>query len=192
MKKVFRKLTLAMVIAGILIVALAGTILAAGPFAADGAQTGTSEGLNCGVGHGWGAGIDESVTALLGMTQEQIQEQRQAGKSLVEIAATKNISEETLINTIIAAKQEAITAKVTAGTMTQAQADSCLVQMQERVKLSVNRTTVGPPEWAGANGNGQKGVGMRQGGMRGNQANCTGTPENAGTGGMMRFGRSAR
>lgn len=191
MKKVFRKITLAMVIAGILVVALAGTILAAGPSAANG-TTGNS-GLNCGLGHAYGAGIDESVTALLGMTQEQIKEQRQAGKSLVEIAATKNVSEETLINTIITAKQAAITAQVTAGTMTQAQADLCLVQMQERVKLSVNRTTVGPPEWAGANGNGQKGAGMKQGGMRGNQANCTGTPDNvAGTGGMMRFGRSAR
>jgi hypothetical protein len=38
------------------------------------------------------------IAELLGMTQEQIQEQRQAGKSLAQIAATMNIMENALID----------------------------------------------------------------------------------------------
>jgi hypothetical protein len=189
MKKLFGKFTLAMVIAGLLIVAVAGTIFAAGPSGAGGNSTGTTAAVNCGAGMGLGAGPDENVTKLLGMTEEQIQEQRQAGKSLVQIAATKNISEATLINAIIAGKQDANQKLVAAGTITQAQADLRLAQMKDRVKLQVNRTTVGPPEWAGANGNGQKGM-MGQG--NGNQANCNGTGTGTGTGGMKRFGKTAK
>lgn len=40
--------------------------------------------------------------------------------------------------------------------------------MVERVSLAVNRTMTGPPEWAGANGNGQKGQGEGNGAYRGN------------------------
>ncbi len=190
MKKVFGKFSLAMVIAGILVIALAGTILAAGPLGGRDTSTGISGNSFCGSGLGLGAGPDEAVTKLLGMTQEQIQEQRQAGKSLVQIAATKTVNEATLINAIIADKQASLQKLVTAGTITQAQADQRLTQMKETVKLAVNRTTVGPPEWAGANGNGQRGSIMR---LSGNQANCTGTcGTSSGAGGMMRFGRTSR
>jgi hypothetical protein len=111
------------------------------------------------------------------MTPEQIQEQREAGQSLVQIAAGKGITEEALINAVMADKQAAVQKMVEAGTITQSQADQRLARMRERVQLAVNRTAIGPPEWAGANGNGQNGTGlMRQNGFRGNQENCTGTP----------------
>lgn len=194
MKKVFGKFTIAAVIAGLLILVLAGTIFAAGPFGGRDNLTGVAVGANCGVGLGLGAGPDDAITKLLGMTREQIQEQRQAGKSLVQIAATKNVSEETLINAIIADKQVVIQKLVAAGTIVQSQADQSLAQMKERVKLAVNRTTVGPPEWAGANSKGQNGSGMmRQAGLNGNKANSTDAAgTHAGLGGMMRFGRSAK
>lgn len=189
MKNGFKKLAIAGIIAGVLVVALAGTILAAGPSGGRDTSTGLSGYSGCGNGLGLGSGPEESVADLLGMTQEQIREQRQAGKSLVQIAATNNISEETLVNAITADRQEVFQKRLTAGTITQAQADQCLEQMKERVQRAVNRTTVGPPEWANANGNRQNGAGMRQGGLGGNQnlnsdGNCTGA------GGMMRFGRT--
>jgi hypothetical protein len=180
-------------VVGLLAIAVAIPALAAGPnevYGNAGANTVQTGYGNCG---GLGFGPDQEVADLLGLTQEQIREQRLAGNSLVEIAATKNISEETLINTIITAKQEAITAQVTAGTMTQAQADLCLVQMQERVQLSVNRTTVGRPEWAGANGQGHNGSGMmRQGGLRYNQTNTGAGGNCTGVGRMMSAGKSGR
>jgi hypothetical protein len=179
-------------IVGLLVLAFAIPALAAGPNGInDNASTNTAQARygNC---QGLGLGPDQEVADLLEMTQVQIQEQRLAGKSLVQIAATKNISEETLVNTIMADRQQLLQKQVTDGTITQAQADQCLTQMKERVQLAVNRTTVGPPEWAGANGNGQNKSGMRQGVLKGNQ-NCTGASGTcAGSGNMIRGGRSSR
>jgi hypothetical protein len=180
-------------VAGLLVMAIAIPVMAAGP---NGANNRSANTVQSGYGscQGLGLGPDQTVLDLLRMTQAQIQELRQSGQSLVQIAATKNVTEETLITTIMAEKQAAIQKLVSVGTMTQAQADVQLAQMRERVSLAVNRTTVGPPEWAGANGNRQNGSGMMgRNGSRGNQANCTGaTGTCTGTGGMMRSGRTPR
>ncbi|MDD4859309.1 MAG: hypothetical protein PHR56_03790 [Dehalococcoidales bacterium] len=172
----------------LLLVAFTGTALAADPPANNAGQVGW-----CGAG-GQGGGCDEDIAALLGLTSDQIREQRADGKSLVQIAAAQGVSEETLINAIITDKKAALQQLVTAGTITQAQADERLVFMTERVKEAVNRTTVGAPAWSGANGNRQNGAGncggiMARGGQRGNQANGTGTCNGAGG---MRSGRAAK
>ena len=177
-----------LVMAGVLVLAIAVPALAAGP---NGTGTPAPSAAippcgNCNgadYGQGFGGGMDDVVTRLLGLTEEQIQEQRQAGKSLVQIAATKNVSEDALITAIIADRKADLDKLVADKKITQAQADQMLNQMKDRVKIMVNRTTVGPPEWAG------KGTGA-MGGMRanGNFASGTGT----GPGGMMRFGRTNR
>jgi Spy/CpxP family protein refolding chaperone len=195
------KWLIASIVAGLLVIAIAIPALAAGPNSGTPSPTvqpGSGKG-NC---QGLGAGVNEAVTELLGMTREQIQEQRQAGESLVQIATDKNITEADLINAIMAEKQAAVREMVTAGTITQAQANQRLAQMEERVELAVNRTTLGPQEWAGANGN-NNGVGQNgqcngtgvtnQGGLNGNQENCTATPGTCtGAGSMLRAGRNAR
>jgi hypothetical protein len=174
------KWLIAVIAAGLLIVAIAIPVLAAGPNGTGGSGL---TGYAIGGCQGSGAGIDEAVVALLGMSREEIQAERQGGKSLVQIAYGKGVSEETLITTILAEKQEALKELVAAGTITQELAEQRLVQMRERVQLAVNRTTVGPPEWAG------KG----QGGQRGNQQNCTGIQGTCvGQGSMMRGGRASR
>jgi hypothetical protein len=168
-------------VAGLLVLAIAIPVLAAGP---NGANRGTSTQTgqpaygngNC---QGLGAGINEAVTELLGMTREQVQEQRREGKSLVQIAADKNVTEEALIDAIMAGKQEAVQKLVADGTITQAQADQRLAQMRERVQIAISRIAVGPPDWAGGNGNGQKGTGngngrMKQAGPKGDQRNYNG------------------
>jgi hypothetical protein len=173
---------IAAIVAGLLVMAIAIPVFAAGP---NGANSGTptptiQPGYGNGNCQGSGAGINEAVTNLLGMTQEQIQEQRQSGKSLAQIAAVQGVSEEALINAIMAGKQEAVQNMVTAGTITQTQADQMFTQMRERVQLAVNRTTVGPPEWAGTG----------RGGQMGNQQNFNGTTGTCtGQGTMMRAGR---
>ncbi len=125
-----------------------------------------------------GAGVcPEAVTQLLGMTQEEIQAQRLEGKSLVQIADTKKVTAEQLTEAILAAKRDQIQERVTAGTLTQEQADLMLQTMQQNVVRAVNRTSVGQPEWAGGNGTGQKG--LRAGGS----GTCIGDPgANAGAG----------
>jgi hypothetical protein len=166
-------------IAGLLVVAVAVPALAAGPNSADNNSASAAVQARYGNCQGLGFGSDQAAADLLGLTQEQISEQRLAGKSLVEIASEQGVSEETLIDAIMAEKLEMVQNRVEAGTLTQEQADLMLVQMRERVQLAVNRTTVGSPEWAGANSNsqnnGQNGQGMRgQGGNKGNQGDCSG------------------
>jgi hypothetical protein len=170
MKKMWKVLVISMVIAGVLATVLAVTISAAGP-------RNNSSGNS--YGQGGGSVLDE-VSQLLGLTPEQIKEQRQAGQSLAQIAAARNINEEALVNAILAGRQAAILKLVEAGTLSQDQADQRLALMQERVRLAVNRSAVGPPDWAGNDNNRQNRTGngkglMGRGGSRGNQENCTGT-----------------
>jgi hypothetical protein len=174
-------------IAGLLVIAIAIPVLAAGPNSPGGTPTAAAEQAGLGNCQGLGFGPDEEVATLLGLTQEQIREQRQSGKSLVQIAEGQNVSEETLVNAILEEKETTLQSRVTAGTLTQEQADLMLAQMKERVQLSVNRTQVGPPEWAGANGAGKKGNGlMKQDKQNCDQSNCTGTGQ------MMRSGRAGK
>jgi len=93
-------------------------------------------------------GLPDEVETLLGMTAEQIQAERLAGKSLVEIAASKGVSEETLVSTILNAKKADLDALVAAGKLTQAQADFIYDRMEQTVPVMVNRTDTGPM-WRG-------------------------------------------
>jgi hypothetical protein len=80
------------------------------------------------------------------MTQEEIQTQRLAGQSLVQIAASKNVGKDTLVSTILDAKKATLDKLVAASKLTQAQADAMLSNMQTQVTTMVERTSVGRPE----------------------------------------------
>ena len=125
------KWLIAAIVAGLLVMAIAIPVFAASPNGANsGTPTPTTQpGYGNGYCGGLGTGTSDAVTNLLGMTQEQIQEERQAGKSLVQIAADKNVTEEALINAIMAQKQEDVQNMVTAGTITQAQAEKVRYRM---------------------------------------------------------------
>ena len=134
-------------------------------------------------------GMEDEVLALLHMTREQVITERQAGKSLVQIAQAKNVTEKQLVDTILAAKRADLDQLVRDGKLTQAQADQMYQNMQQTVPQAVNRTTSGPmwgngndarpgdcPMWDddGTPGNSQPGRGgmMRgRGGMRGGRWN---------------------
>lgn len=147
--------------AGILVLvlaaALAGTALAQGvtppaaqaicPWGAPSGDLPWGGGMRGGVaGRGmpdW-AGADEAVQGLLGMTAEQLQAERLAGKSLVDIAAAKGVSEDALIQAILDAHKADLAQLTAAGKLTQAQADAMAARMQEQVKLMVERAGTGP------------------------------------------------
>jgi hypothetical protein len=150
-------------LAGLLVVLFSGAAFAAGP-------------------HGEGTACTETVSELLGLTPEEIQAQRHEGKSLVEIAAAQGVSEDVLVEAILAAKKEAIEQKIEAGTLTQEQADLCFQQMEQRISQSVNRTTCGPVD-------GERGKGY---GRAGEGSCCDGTGPGTGPGGMNRYGRGSR
>jgi len=133
--------------AGVLL--LAGGTLSAGAQAAPTATaTPPAAGAQAGYGAGarWGAQASAPtiVADLLGMTASEIQAERQAGKSLVEIAAAKGVSEDKLVAEIIADRQAQLDARVKAGTLSEEQEQLMLERMQTQVKAAVERTTVGP------------------------------------------------
>jgi hypothetical protein len=78
--------------------------------------------------------MSDTITKLLGMSQEQIQTEREAGKSIVEIAQEKNINEQTLIGSMLEARKQNLQEAVSNGYLTQKQADERLEWMNERIK----------------------------------------------------------
>jgi len=167
------------VLAGALMVLLAGTALAAGPVTPP--SQGFGRGMRmwgadaaaptadcpCGMAGAQGAqgrgkpawaGQPDEVAALLGMTADEIRAERQAGKSLAQIAATKGVSEDKLIGTILDAKKAILAKLVADGKLTQAQADLMVEHMQTQIKTMVERTTVGPMQ-------GRQGMGEMRGSM---------------------------
>ena len=115
------------------------------------------------------AGMDDAAQKLLGMTEEQIQAERLAGKSLVEIAKAKSVSEDALVKAILDEHKASLAKSVADGKLTQAQADTMTTRMQEQVKLMVERAGVGGPMWQTQPGQpqGQSATPMQRGGRGG-------------------------
>jgi hypothetical protein len=105
------------------------------------------------------AGQPDEVGTLLGMTDEQIQAERLAGKSLAQIAQAKGVSEDKLIEAILTAKKAALAQAVTDGKLTQAQADLMVERMTAMIKVMVERTTTGPMMGSGRGMMGGRGLG---------------------------------
>jgi hypothetical protein len=104
------------------------------------------------------AGQSEELTALLGVTAEEIQAGRQAGKSLAEIMASKGVEKDELVDTLMAARKANLDQLVADGKLTQDQAKLMIEHMQTQIESMVERTTTGPMMG--------RGQGMR-GGVRG-------------------------
>ena len=89
----------------------------------------------CGQSIQKGYGImSDAITKLLGMSQDQIQAEREAGKSIVEIAQEKNISEQTIVEGMLEAQKQNLQGAVTDGYLTQDQANERIEWMEERMK----------------------------------------------------------
>jgi len=131
-------------------------------------------GMGMGIGRANG-GMSGATAQLLGISQSDLIAARQSGKSLVQIASEKGISEQKLIESITAQRSAQIDQLVKDGKMTQDQASLCKQQMTERIKANINRTSVGPIR-TGTAGQGQgkafkAGAGQGQGmGMAGRGA----------------------
>ncbi len=104
--------------------------------------------------------MNEVISNLLGMDRTEIIKERQSGKSMVDIAQTKGVDENKLVDTIMENRKDVIDQRLKEGAITQEQAQYCEDNMEQRIKANLNRTTTGP-----ANGQGRKGA-MR-GGMKG-------------------------
>ena len=121
------------------------------------------------------------VADLTGLSIEDIRAERVEGKSLAAIAETEGISEQTVIDKVIAERTAVLEQLKADDKITDAQYENCISNMQERIKANIERTAVGPANGnmnggsvGRAQGNGQglgQGSGMGRG-MGQNQANC--------------------
>ena len=117
-------------------------------------------------------GASDAVLKKLGLTTDQVLKERQAGKSLAQIAQERGVDRATLVATILDAHQTFLAERVKAGALTQTQADAMQAQMKDRVSWMVDQTGFGPG-MMGAGRGGMMGGGF--GGMMGR----------GGAGGMM-------
>lgn len=154
------------IVIGVMAAVLALAVAVPAFAATDAATTVTDDGY-CGYGRGamMGAGIRgiDAAAEALGMDLADVAAARQDGKSLADLAAEKGISNETLINALLAARKAALDEAVASERITQEQADYMMEHMTENIADHIDDTTVGPR--GGMRGSGGMGFGGQ--GMRG-------------------------
>ncbi len=128
----------------------------------------------------WGCpvanGNFEAVAKLLGMTPQEIEAQLEQGKSLVEIASAKGVTEDALVAAIFTPMKEFMQQQVTAGNWTQQQLDAHLKLAEQHVRQLVNAKGV-----SGNAGCGGAGMMGGTGGMMGNYGGMMGGGWNRGS-----------
>jgi len=114
-----------------------------------------------GGGHGmFGGGPNEAVSdasvvaKAIGITEADLDTALQGGTSVADVAKAHNVAAQTVIDALVADGRTEIPAAVTAGTMTQAQADSELANLTQRVTDQVNGTFTGRGGPGGGHGHG--------------------------------------
>jgi len=93
-------------------------------------------------------GLD-AAASYLGLTEAQLRSQLQSGKSLADVAKAQGKSVDGLVQAIVDAAKKKVDAAVSAGRLTQTQADSILSGLKSHVSDFVNRT---PPRFGLRNG----------------------------------------
>lgn len=91
-------------------------------------------------GHGHGAGrVDLSAAAdALGMTEAELRTAAQDGKTLADLAEQEGVSEDALVDALVAAARERLAAAVTDGRITQEQADARAADLETRITESLD------------------------------------------------------
>ncbi len=108
-----------------------------------------------------GVGVWSVVAEQLGIEQADLWTELQAGKTIAQLAEEKGVATSAIVDAVVAAHQEQLTAAVTAGTLTQAQADARLELAQADVEVLLSQTF----DFANRPGFGRRGdFGMGMGG----------------------------
>ncbi|MBU7006151.1 hypothetical protein [Phosphitispora fastidiosa] len=155
------------------VLALGGMLVFGQPFTLPDANAATAEpaatqtanvyGPGAGLGRVYGNMMD-SVSKLLGMEPAEVRTERQSGKSLSQIAESKGVTEDKLVDSIVEQRKSQLDQSVANGTISQEQAEYCEENMEQRVTESVARTTVGPRDGRGGKGMGRAaGIGQSMG-----------------------------
>lgn len=87
--------------------------------------------------------MSEAVADLLGMSQEEVQAEKENGKSIAEIAQEKDVDEQALTDSMIEAKNQRLQESVENGYLTQEQADEKMEWMKEEMKRKIENGSGG-------------------------------------------------
>ncbi|MDN5344800.1 MAG: hypothetical protein PWQ18_912 [Clostridia bacterium] len=180
-KKILAAVAAPLVLGGLLVVSQPGFSRAAEGTPAQATQTTTTSTYGAGLGLGLGRSMGGMITNLsnmLGVDVTELRVERQAGKSLADIAAEHGIDKSELVEKVTAERQKLLEEKVAAGQITREQANYCQENMKQRVEQNLERTTLGPNGqgrggWkAGGQGNagGRRGMQAGPGGRSGQGA----------------------
>ncbi|MDF2960812.1 MAG: hypothetical protein K0S39_2547 [Paenibacillus sp.] len=90
-----------------------------------------------------GGSIIQETAALLGVEPSEITEALKAGKTLLQIAQEKGLSEADYLQKLTDAKNKAIAEAVSSGKLTQEQADKITSGLAERLQKEIERTGMG-------------------------------------------------
>ncbi len=90
-----------------------------------------------------GTSLLDILAEQLGLTAEEVVDELSAGISIAELAANHNVDVQAIVDAFLAAHQEALSAAVEDGRLTQEQADAMQEHMAEKIAEHVNEP------WAG-------------------------------------------
>jgi hypothetical protein len=153
--KIIRKRTLVTlgVVTGAL--ALAGAAIAAGPPSSAprlGQQIGAAHAYGFGNGLKAGGVVMDAAADYIGISEKALVTARHNGLSLAQIAVKHGKTVAGLQKAVMAAFEARLEAAVTAGKVTQAQAERLRTRFEARVRTMLERTATGPVSGRGPHG----------------------------------------
>ncbi|UJF32861.1 hypothetical protein [Paenibacillus hexagrammi] len=117
---------------------------------------------------GFGGGLEKEAATILGVEESSIQDSLKDGKTLVQVAEAAGMTEADFLAKLVEAKQTAIAADVTAGKITQEQADKMTGNLSDHLKQQIENPR--PQGGPGGRPDGGRGFG---GGMMGSSEALT-------------------
>ncbi len=116
----------------------------------------------------------KAVSELTGLSTDEIRTQRAEGHSLLSIAEEKGVTEEALTSKVVAERTAALEQLKNDGKITEEQYQTCVTNMEARIKTNLERTTTGPMNGGQGMGKGGqgRGCGAGNGMQKGSGQNC--------------------
>lgn len=90
-----------------------------------------------GLGHGPAL---TTIATALGMTEAELQSALQGGKTVAAVATEKGVALQTIVDALVAEQKTLLQQAVTAGRLTQAQADARLAELQTQLPTQLSTT----------------------------------------------------
>jgi hypothetical protein len=104
-------------------------------------------GLHHGLGHVGFFGDLDAAASYLGLTESELRSELHDGKSLAQVARDHGKAVDGLVDTLVAAAKEKLDKAVAAGRITQAEENSALADLKERIAKRVESTDLGLPRF---------------------------------------------